>query len=574
MLWRFLFLVCFTTLSLFAVETVRVGVLAKRGSAITVEKWSATAEYLSREVDGYRFEIVPLGFEALYESVERNEIDFVLTNTAYYVELEYLYGVSRIATLKNISSQGDVLTSFGGVIFTKKDSGIKTLDDLKGKRFGAVNISSFGGWIMAEKELHNKGIDIDDFSEFRFFGSHDSVVLAVKEGEIDAGTVRTDTIERMANEGIIDSKVCNVLAPKQYAGFPFKVSTALYPEWPFAKLPLTPDELADKVLIALLQMPSDSKAAESAHVAGWTIPLDYSKVHLLLQELHLGPYAELKKLTFSHIYKKYMWWFYGVLAGFLAVITVLLYISRLNAQLREKKEQIEAMNAGLEQKVHEKEEVMIAHQWRQPITVIAMGANNLLADVELDDVESESVKHSATMMLEQTHHLSKTIDDFKNFFRPNKKAEMILVNDILEENFSIVGKSLENHNIAVEKEYGSQTPIAIYSRELLQVFINILKNAQEALIENEVNEPLISVTTREDEAHVHISICDNGKGIDPSILAKIYDPYFSTKVEKNGTGLGLYMSKTIIEKHLNGQIKAENRKEGGVCFTVSLPKEG
>ncbi|MEA3373517.1 MAG: DUF3365 domain-containing protein [Campylobacterota bacterium] len=243
----------------------------------------------------------------------------------------------------------------------------------------------------------------------------------------------------------------------------------------------------------------------------------------------------------------------------------------------------------LEEQLHEKEEMMlaqsrhaamgemismIAHQWRQPITVIAMGANNLLADVELEDVQPESVRQSAALMLEQTHHLSKTIDDFKNFFRPNKKTEMTLVNDVLEENFSIVGKSLENHNIAVEKEYNSVTPIPIFSRELLQVFINILKNAKEALIEKEIKEPLISVATREDEEHVYISICDNGKGIDPAILAKIYDPYFSTKDEKIGTGLGLYMSKTIVEKHLKGIIKAENREEGGICFEISLPKKG
>ena len=217
---------------------------------------------------------------------------------------------------------------------------------------------------------------------------------------------------------------------------------------------------------------------------------------------------------------------------------------------------------------------MIAHQWRQPITVVSMIANNLLADVELEDVEPQKVKQSAIKILDQGKHLSQTIDDFKNFFRPNKKTEISLVNDILEENFNILGKSLENNNISVNKTYESYTPIETYSRELLQVFINILKNAKEALMENDIKDPIINVTTNEDEDYVYISICDNANGINPDIITKIYDPYFSTKDEKIGTGLGLYMTKTIVEKHLNGNIEAYNREDNGVCFKISLPKKG
>jgi signal transduction histidine kinase len=216
---------------------------------------------------------------------------------------------------------------------------------------------------------------------------------------------------------------------------------------------------------------------------------------------------------------------------------------------------------------------MIAHQWRQPITVIAMGANNLLINVELENIEPETIKTTANRILEQTVHLSKTIDDFRNFFSPNKHRELVLVNDILEENFEVIGKSLENNNIALEKEYNSTTPIFIYSRELMQVFINILKNAKEAMVEHKIKNPTITVITKEDENHVCISICNNGTAIPDDIILKIFDPYFTTKDEKNGTGLGLYMSKTIIEKHLHGSINAENQKNGGVCFTMTLPKK-
>ncbi|MBU1217051.1 HAMP domain-containing histidine kinase [bacterium] len=216
---------------------------------------------------------------------------------------------------------------------------------------------------------------------------------------------------------------------------------------------------------------------------------------------------------------------------------------------------------------------MIAHQWRQPITVIAMGANNLLINVELENSDPETITNTANKILEQTVHLSKTIDDFRNFFSPNKHKELVLVNDVIEENFEVIGKSLENNNIALKKEYNSATPIFIYSRELMQVFINILKNAKEALVENKIKNPTITVSTKEDVNNVYISICNNGTTIPGDILLKIFDPYFTTKDEKNGTGLGLYMSKTIVEKHLHGSINAENQKNGGVCFNITLPKE-
>ena len=281
----FLFLLFFSSLA--ANELVKVGVLAHRGVPITLAKYEATAAYLSEHIEGYTFEIVPLGFDALKKSVKKDEIDFVVTNTMYYVELEYLYGVSRIATLKNIGSGGEELTSFGGVVLAKKESQLQELKDLRGKRFGAVDKNSFGGWVMVQKELKDQGIEVQDFASFYFFGSHDRVLVAIRDGEIDAGVVRTDTLERMVSEGLLAPGLFKVVGQKEYSGFPFVVSTRLYPEWPFAKLASTSETLADKVLVALLEMPSNSQAAKDANIAGWTIALDYNSVHKMLEELHL-----------------------------------------------------------------------------------------------------------------------------------------------------------------------------------------------------------------------------------------------------------------------------------------------
>ncbi|MFA6188623.1 MAG: PAS domain S-box protein [Sulfuricurvum sp.] len=214
---------------------------------------------------------------------------------------------------------------------------------------------------------------------------------------------------------------------------------------------------------------------------------------------------------------------------------------------------------------------MIAHQWRQPLTIIAMGANNVLADIALEDVSVEHFKQEAEDILKQTEYLSKTIDDFRNFFRPNKEKDEVKVQDILLEAKQIIGKSLEYHNIELTIADDDTQAIHTYSRELLQVFLNLLKNAKEALEEKNPDEGYIHVRVESAGDSVVIRICDNGGGIDPAIISRIFDPYFSTKDKKTGTGLGLYMSKTIVEKHLHGTITATNT-DSGVCFTITISK--
>ena len=238
-----------------------------------------------------------------------------------------------------------------------------------------------------------------------------------------------------------------------------------------------------------------------------------------------------------------------------------------------------------EQELHTKEEIMIAqsrhaamgemismiaHQWRQPISVIAMDANNILADIELDMLDKEELLETSQDIIHQTQELSKTIDDFREFFKPDKNAQEVRVQSVVDDALAIVGKSLENNDVHLHLNLDASLKITTYSRELMQVLINIIKNAKEALVEH--NTPLkeISISAHTNEEELSLSICDNAGGIESTIMPKIFQPYFTTKDEKNGTGLGLYMSKTIIEKHLGGTITAFN-KEDGVCFEIKLP---
>ena len=269
----------------------KIGVLAKRGSAKAMTKWAPTAEYLTRQLKGDSFTLVPLDFERVMPAIENGDVDFFLVNSSMYVTAKVRYGAQAIVTMIN-SRQGESLNSFGGVIFSYVDrDDINGLADLKGKRFMAVKQSSFGGWQMAYKEFLDQGIDpTSDFSSLQFGGSHDNVVFAVQNGAVDVGTVRTDTLERMAAAGDIDLSEFKILAEKKHPDFPFVVSTALYPEWPLAKLEKTPAEVAERVASSLMQMPADAPAAKAAKIVGWTKPMDYQVVEDLQQILHVGAY--------------------------------------------------------------------------------------------------------------------------------------------------------------------------------------------------------------------------------------------------------------------------------------------
>ncbi len=312
---------------------VRIGVLAYRGVQQARARWAATVEHLAHAVQGHRFELRPYGLDDLEAAVSRGEVDFVLTNPGHYVVLEAGYGVTRIATLRNRVGE-HALTRFGAVVFTRADhEAIRSLSDLSGRSFAAVSPRAFGGFQMAWLELERHGLDpFQDLGDLRFMGfPQDAIVRAVLDGAVDAGTVRTDTLERMAAEGAIDLDRVRVLNRRSVPGFPFLLSTELYPEWPFSRLRETPQALAQEVAVALLTLDPDSPQARAAGTAGWTIPLDYTPVHTLYRELDIGPYAH--PFTLTDVIEEYAPWLLAWMLGFLALAGATAWTLRLNRRL-------------------------------------------------------------------------------------------------------------------------------------------------------------------------------------------------------------------------------------------------
>ena len=322
-------------------ELIRIGVLSHRGDDVTRQTWSPTAQYLSDTVDSYRFEIIPLDFDEIDSAVSNASVDFLLVNSGIYVNMEVRYRISRIVTLNN--RIGDIpLNVFAGVIFARKvRNDIQDIGSLRGKKFMAVDETSLGGFQMAWRLMQKEGFDpYKDFSSISFAGTHDAVVIAVKNGFVDVGTVRSGILEKMAANGDIRLDEFKIISPVIYDGFPYIHSTSLYPEWPFSKLKHTSNSLAQKVAVALLQM-NNIHTTEIARYAGWTVPLDYQQVHELFKKLNLPPYAQSGRFTLLDAIKRY-WKFVTIILVFLLMMTIMsTWIVRLNSQLKKSKRSLE-----------------------------------------------------------------------------------------------------------------------------------------------------------------------------------------------------------------------------------------
>ena len=216
---------------------------------------------------------------------------------------------------------------------------------------------------------------------------------------------------------------------------------------------------------------------------------------------------------------------------------------------------------------------MIAHQWRQPLTAISATTNNLmLKNILNKKIDNEELNTELNLISDYSQHLSSTIDDFKNFFKVDKEKKLDTLENLIEKSLNIIKNSIESNEIELIQEYNCHKNIFSYSNEIQQVVLNILKNAEDVLIEREIKDKKIIIKTYCDNDYCFLSINDNSGGIKEDIIGKIFDPYFSTKKNKEGTGLGLYMSRTIINEHCGGKLNVENNELGAV-FTIKLKLE-
>ncbi|MGB7445072.1 MAG: phosphate/phosphite/phosphonate ABC transporter substrate-binding protein [Coleofasciculaceae cyanobacterium] len=267
-----------------AEDTVRVGIFTNDSTVSVNERYSPLLTYLS-EVTGRSFELAPLTSESQFTQVAEGEIDFTLNNPLAAVQIRRLHNTKFLAT----QSRPQTGTEFGGLIIVRSDSEIKKLEDLRGKKGACLNFqTAAAGCIFQIYHLRQRGIDpFTDFGSFVENKSQDNIVLAVLNGTIDFGFIRTGQLEKMAAKGLINStEEVRILEPME-DGFFYKHTTALYPEWFFAATEDTDPELVKAVREALLNIPAGHPALKAAKLDGFVPATDEQELDKLIETLKL-----------------------------------------------------------------------------------------------------------------------------------------------------------------------------------------------------------------------------------------------------------------------------------------------
>jgi len=273
----------------------------------------------------------------------------------------------------------------------------------------------------------------------------------------------------------------------------------------------------------------------------------------------------------------------------------------LNKKVKEKTKELEKINATLVKQVEieveknrEKDKQlliqsrlaqmgemisMIAHQWRQPISTIGASIINIQMKLELEkydlDIKEQRddflniLKLKLDKISQIIQDLSSTITDFRNCFKPNKEKDKVRLTTPIKRALDMLEVIMNSKSIKITTDYQTDDFILIYQNEVMQVILNIIKNSEDNFGIKSMDNKIVNIITKKIEGNYIIEISDNGGGIPKDIIDNIFDPYFTTKSEKNGSGLGLYMSKTIIEDHCNGVLTVENI-DNGVKFIINF----
>ena len=214
---------------------------------------------------------------------------------------------------------------------------------------------------------------------------------------------------------------------------------------------------------------------------------------------------------------------------------------------------------------------IVAHQWRQPLSAIGSIITRLKVKYNLKNIDLVTYDEKVSLINDHIQYMSTTIDHFRDFLKDDNNKDFVKLNEVFKETHKLVKNSFETEGIILKiNPFEPLKNIYLCKNNLIQIILNLLNNAKDAFNFKNIKNPQITVNFLQNDMFQTLEIYDNAGGIDANIINKIFTPYFSTKKEKNGTGLGLYICKMIIEKHLNGQISVENVNDGAL-FTIKIP---
>jgi|GEM_PF-860357 len=421
-----------------------------------------------------------------------------------------------------------------------------------------------------------------------------SLIFELLSGQIDAALTATPNLMKLANEAGVGDKIKTVGEPvidgkraiavrkgnlvlaarlnKVIAGFVGSPEyQALYRKWwgtpePYWNARRVAGAIAATLMLAILSM------------GGWRY-YSIKRLNARLTESMAGLEKAQRRLQEQ--------------AALLEEEIAERHLAEVN--LAVKQEQLEEVNHSLEDRIattlkeiREKDQMLIqqgrfaamgemisniSHQWRQPLNNVGLIIQNLQEMSENGELDPAVLDHEVRVAMDVIQFMSNTIDDFRYFFRPDKEKDEFIVNKVMAKTINFMLPALRNYGIAITLDEEPDVCILGYPNEYSQMLINIINNAKDALLERKVPDPRIRIRIFHDNELGVVTIADNAGGIGADVLPKVFDPYFTTKEPGKGTGIGLYMSKVIVEKNMGGRLVARNVPDGAE-FRIEMPSCG
>lgn len=558
-----------------ALAQIRVGVLAVQDESDATHEFAPTIAHLNRALPGLDFMLVPLPLDALSQAAATGAVDFLITNPGHYVALGSRLGVTRIATIERLDS-GDTSGRVGSTVIAPARPGHpQGWPDLSDLRIAITARDAFGGWQVALREM----LDADapprgPLVETGF--PMTNVIEALRAGHADAGVLRACLLETLIAGGLVGQDEFAVVAERDAGGLSCRLSSRLYPDWPFARLPGVDRDLARQVAVALLTMP----AAEGRR---WAVPHDYGAVQELFRELRLGAFEDMPHRGLLDYLRAHWHWF----AGFALVVAwwaihsarVEVLVRRRTAELT--REMAERSRAEAEARQHREERDQyarlgilgemassIAHELNQPLGAITNYAEGLTRAIDRGKPDPAFLRDGVRGIAGQADRAGTIIRRIRSFLRRREpQREALDLNEVARGPLSLFGAAAGRRGIALRFDPAPDLPPVMGDRvEIEQVLLNLLQNALDAS-EDAPPGSEIRLSTASDGNMVTMTLRDHGSGLSPDDAPHIFDAFHTTK--ERGLGLGLPICRTIAESH-GGELWAEPQPDG-LAMHFSLP---
>ncbi len=560
-------------------DDVRIGVLAFQGSERAAQDFEATIDHLRRSLPMHAFAMVPLDLDGISRAVAARTIDFVVTNPGDYVDLEQRFGVTRIATLESRDRAAPTDTIGSVVVVPNRPGRPERLADLSGLRLAVVSEQAFGGWRVIWREMDDVGFPPSKLAALTQTGfPMETVLAAIREGRADAGVLRACVLEDAIAAGRAHEGEFAVVAERAVPGFPCRLTSRLYPDWPFARLAGTSPDLAKVVAASLLTMPAVGGGA-------WTAPQDYTSVHALFRQLKIGPYDYLARTTLLGFVRAHWHWF--LVAG-AAIGWWIVHVARVETLVRRRTAELtreiqEREKAELDARRHREERDQfsrlgilgemasnIAHELNQPLAAITNYAEGMTRFIDGGRLDPAFLRDGARGIIGQAERAGSIIRRIRAFVRRREASrEALDVDEVVRDTLALFDGLAARRGIPLRVHLAGDLPKVAADRvEIEQVLLNLLQNAVDAMIDHEGRERGITVRTSSDGTVVKVAVRDHGPGLTPEVEAHLFDTFFTTKPQ--GLGLGLSICRTIVESH-GGRLWAADNDDGGLTMRFTLP---